>query len=385
MQKGAGLRCVVGDVPARIFPICRQAEMKCSVRAVSVFECLHLACAVARRRFGLRDLVAAEARLKAAETSLIDYLQFPEALRIVLKSYRSPKQIGSLRRLITRAGECRRHEGGHAAQHFGSGGDPECSRQRMMSWRLTEPVGEAADRMRRGDIAGFPLIAMTGLGRIASCARHQAVPVAANSNLRRMHRFARRTIGAAVIASSRVTNICTICNSRDVVNICRALRRMPRRRASRACEIAHCYCWVLGAIALDVADLEKTEGWIAITTRRSKTDQEGVGAMVAICRGSIPCPVKAVKEYLDGPPTSRAGRTSGASGEVITPPTSGSGAESIRKLVKAQAAKLGLNPKEFGAHSLRAGLRDICRDMGADLFKIMDVTRNKSLRRSRAM
>jgi hypothetical protein len=35
-----------------------------------------------------------------------------------------------------------------------------------------------------------------------------------------------------------------------------------------------------------------------VTIRRSKTDQEGAGAVVAVCRGSIACPVAAVKEWL---------------------------------------------------------------------------------------
>jgi hypothetical protein len=33
-------------------------------------------------------------------------------------------------------------------------------------------------------------------------------------------------------------------------------------------------------------------------SRRSKTDQEGAGAVVAVCRGSIACPVTEVKEWL---------------------------------------------------------------------------------------
>jgi hypothetical protein len=40
--------------------------------------------------------------------------------------------------------------------------------------------------------------------------------------------------------------------------------------------------------------------------RKSKTDQEGVGVTVAVCRGSIACPLTALREYLDA-----AGLTSG--------------------------------------------------------------------------
>jgi hypothetical protein len=36
----------------------------------------------------------------------------------------------------------------------------------------------------------------------------------------------------------------------------------------------------------------------SVTIRRSKTDQESVGATVAIVRGSVACPVKALKAWL---------------------------------------------------------------------------------------
>jgi integrase len=51
-------------------------------------------------------------------------------------------------------------------------------------------------------------------------------------------------------------------------------------------------------VALDVADLEETEDGFKIIIRRSKTDQEGHGATIAIARGMTTCPVKAVKAWL---------------------------------------------------------------------------------------
>jgi hypothetical protein len=47
-------------------------------------------------------------------------------------------------------------------------------------------------------------------------------------------------------------------------------------------------------VALDVADLEECPEGLRVTIRRSKTDREGAGAVVAVCRGSIACPVTAV-------------------------------------------------------------------------------------------
>jgi site-specific recombinase XerC len=52
-------------------------------------------------------------------------------------------------------------------------------------------------------------------------------------------------------------------------------------------------------VALDVSDLQETEAGLIVTIRRSKTDQEGQGRTVAIVRGSIACPVQAVRNWLD--------------------------------------------------------------------------------------
>ena len=60
-------------------------------------------------------------------------------------------------------------------------------------------------------------------------------------------------------------------------------------------------------VALDVADLQFCAGGLRVTIRKSKTDQEGLGATIAIARGSIACPVDAVRAWIkaagivDGP------------------------------------------------------------------------------------
>lgn len=50
--------------------------------------------------------------------------------------------------------------------------------------------------------------------------------------------------------------------------------------------------------ALDVEDVRFTDEGMVITVRRSKTDQEGAGREVAICRGGRLCPVKALRGWL---------------------------------------------------------------------------------------
>jgi hypothetical protein len=47
-----------------------------------------------------------------------------------------------------------------------------------------------------------------------------------------------------------------------------------------------------------VADIEECPQGLRVRIRRSKTDQEGGGAVVAVWRGSIACPVAAVRDWL---------------------------------------------------------------------------------------
>jgi hypothetical protein len=61
-------------------------------------------------------------------------------------------------------------------------------------------------------------------------------------------------------------------------------------------------------VALDVADLEQADVGLRVTIRTSKTDQEGEGQTVAVARGDVACPVKALAAWLEaagisgGPP-----------------------------------------------------------------------------------
>ena len=72
-------------------------------------------------------------------------------------------------------------------------------------------------------------------------------------------------------------------------------------------------------VALDIADLQFCDGGLRVIIRKSKTDQEGQGATIAIARGSIACPVEAVRAWIktagivDGPlfrPVTRTGKIS---------------------------------------------------------------------------
>jgi site-specific recombinase XerD len=130
-------------------------------------------------------------------------------------------------------------------------------------------------------------------------------------------------------------------------------------------------------VALDVADIEFTDDGMRVTIRRSKTDVEGLGQTIAIVRGSgVSCPVKALRAWFDA-----SGITEGAvfrqvrkGGHLHDRRLIG---ECVRRVVKAYAGRLGLNPADFGAHSLRSGPLTSGAARGASLVKLKELSRHK--------
>jgi integrase len=131
-------------------------------------------------------------------------------------------------------------------------------------------------------------------------------------------------------------------------------------------------------VALNVEDLDFFDGGLRVTIRRSKTDQEGQGATIAIARGSVACPVDAVRAWIkatsimDGPlfrPVTRTGKISVR--RLL--------ARAVAELVKAHARRAGLKAADFSGHSLRSGFLTSAAARGASIFKMMDVSRHKSV------
>jgi site-specific recombinase XerD len=131
-------------------------------------------------------------------------------------------------------------------------------------------------------------------------------------------------------------------------------------------------------VAVDVADVEETEAGLRVTIRHSKTDQEGHGVTIAIARGDVACPVKALREWLGaagieaGPlfrPINKAGRVAE---KRLTD-------RSVANIVKAYAERAGLEASTFSGHSLRSGFLTSAAANGASIFKMMDVSRHKSV------
>ena len=132
-------------------------------------------------------------------------------------------------------------------------------------------------------------------------------------------------------------------------------------------------------VALDAADIAVRKEGLAVTIRRSKTDQEGEGRQVAICFGSDPatCPVRAVKAWLamvgTGGPLFRGVNKGGAIGAGRMHPSS------VALLVKRAAAAAGLDPALYAGHSLRSGFATTAARNGASEAAIMRQTGHRSL------
>jgi integrase len=127
-----------------------------------------------------------------------------------------------------------------------------------------------------------------------------------------------------------------------------------------------------------VADVEETEAGLRVTIRYSKTDQEGQGVTIAIARGDVACPVKALREWMRaagieaGPlfrPINKAGRVAQAR---LTD-------RSVANIVKVYAERAGFDARTFSGHSLRSGFLTSAAAKGASIFKMMDVSRHKSV------
>jgi integrase len=203
-------------------------------------------------------------------------------------------------------------------------------------------------------LAGFPL--PTDDERVRATVRGIRRSLGAAPS-KKMPATAERVIGMAPLAGTRLSAI------RD-----RALLLIGFAGAFRRSEL----------VALNVEDIEETAEGLRITIRRSKTDQEGHGHVIAIPRGMIACPVAALKAWLEaaaiteGPvfrPIAKGGRLQ------ATRLTDGS----VAAIVKAHAQRAGLDPKQFAGHSLRSGFLTSAAARGASIFKMADQSRHKSM------
>lgn len=129
--------------------------------------------------------------------------------------------------------------------------------------------------------------------------------------------------------------------------------------------------------ALQMTGLSFVEQGIQITIPYSKTDQEGEGQQIAIINGKLDV-VGVLTDWLDSAGIS--------AGPLFRPLTKGGrirdqalSDKSVANIVKKYAAKAGLDAADFAGHSLRSGFVTSAAEAGANLFKIMDVSRHKNV------
>jgi integrase len=140
-------------------------------------------------------------------------------------------------------------------------------------------------------------------------------------------------------------------------------------------------------VALELDDLTFTSEGVVLTIRKDKTDQEQKGRQIAIPFGTTPeaCPVRALSTWVDlveaagnvnGPVFRKVDRHGNIGKKALS-------ARTVGRIVKDAITSIGLDPKGFSAHSLRAGFataasragrnaRDIMRQTGHTSSKSLD-------------
>ena len=188
-----------------------------------------------------------------------------------------------------------------------------------------------------------------------------------------MLRGIRRTIGTAKAQKSPATAD----RVRLMVDGCPDTLRGKRDRALLALGFAGAFRRS-ELVALTVGDVTEGPDGFRVVIRHSKTDQEGAGQTIAIPRGARLRPVEAVQAWLaaagitDGPIFRRVRKNDMLGTEALT-------AASVAQVIKEHAAAAGLDPAAFAGHSLRAGFLTSAAEHGAGVFKMLEVSRHRSV------
>ena len=131
-------------------------------------------------------------------------------------------------------------------------------------------------------------------------------------------------------------------------------------------------------VALQLGDVAMVPEGIRILIGKSKTDQEGEGVEIAIPEGSRIKPKQLLLEWVtlagfsDGP----VFRKLTPQGRITAKPMSDRG---VALVVKARAEAAGYDPHQVAGHSLRAGFLTEAARRGANIFKMREQSRHRSL------
>lgn len=131
-------------------------------------------------------------------------------------------------------------------------------------------------------------------------------------------------------------------------------------------------------VALTVADIQQVRQGVIVHVRRSKTDQEGEGRQIAVPLGRTQwCPVRALEDWLttsnitEGPVFRRVNWCGRVSELPMKP-------EAVSIVVRERVAAIGLDPRPYSGHSLRAGLASSAAEAGIASWTIRRTTGHRS-------
>ncbi len=133
--------------------------------------------------------------------------------------------------------------------------------------------------------------------------------------------------------------------------------------------------------ALRLADVAVRPKGLAVTIRRSKTDQAGKGRVVGVFRAASAdvCPVRALRQWMRV-----RGRWTGPLFVGCAPKgnlsRAGLSGRAVGECVQRCVARIGLDPAQFGGHSLRAGMVTTALESGAGELVVMRRTGHKSVK-----
>lgn len=131
-------------------------------------------------------------------------------------------------------------------------------------------------------------------------------------------------------------------------------------------------------VALTVDDIAIVAEGLRITIARSKTDQEQGGAEVAVPEGNRLQPKARLLDWMaaaghsNGPLFRRLTRQDTVSDDPMSD-------RAVARLVQAAARKAGLDERQFGGPSLRAGFLTESAARGATIFKMQEVSRHRTV------
>lgn len=131
--------------------------------------------------------------------------------------------------------------------------------------------------------------------------------------------------------------------------------------------------------ALELCDLAFRPEGVLVHVWKEKQDRRGVGRELAVCRGrsAATCPVRALQRWIE-----HRGAETGPlfchvmSGRPVLKPLLGN---RITQIVQSAVARIGLDPRKYGAHTLRASFVSLGLAGGANEIAIARQTAHRSL------